>query len=69
VENPKLSESVFKHVEYTVRGEDFVGSFIISRRFKEFLLIRDHLLNRWPGIMIPSLPQKKFLVIFIKKGK
>jgi hypothetical protein len=49
------------HIKYTVTGEDSEGLFEATRRFREFYTLRNVLLNRWPGIFIPSLPEKKMI--------
>ena len=44
---------------YAVNGLDKNGVFYVHRRFSEFLLLRDKLLERWPAVYIPYLPEKK----------
>lgn len=48
-----------KHVSYTVRGTDSLGDFEGSRRYKDFLALRNSLIARWPGCYIPPIPPKK----------
>lgn len=50
------------HIKYTVRGIDSEGEFEELRRFREFYALRTVLLHKWPGVYIPSIPEKKFVV-------
>ena len=50
------------HIKYKVTGEDSEGLFEENRRFKEFFTFRNVLVQRWPGIYIPALPEKKMVV-------
>lgn len=62
VSNPiKMGSSTTGHIKYTVVGVDSDGEFTEARRFKEFNAFRTVMLQRWPGIYIPSLPEKKFM--------
>jgi len=45
-------------VEYEIHGSDSIGSIDIKRRYSEFLLLRDMLYARYPGLMIPPMPMK-----------
>ena len=49
------------HIRYTVSGLDSDGSFEESRRYKEFFALRTTLAQRWPGIYIPAIPEKKLV--------
>jgi sorting nexin-1/2 len=49
------------HIRYTVSGLDIDGSFEESRRYKEFFALRTTLAQRWPGIYIPAIPEKKLV--------
>ena len=57
-----MGSSTTGHIKYTVNGVDSDGSFTESRRFREFNALRETLLQRWPGIYIPALPEKKLVV-------
>ena len=46
--------------KYTVHGIDGQGNFKIIRRFNEFHALMTQLRSRWPGIYIPSVPEKDF---------
>ena len=48
-----------KYVVYNVRGEDNLGYFEGKRRFNEFFVIRNIIVQRWPGIFVPAMPPKK----------
>lgn len=55
------------HTVYTFKvrsrqGSDSKEPFQTSRRFREFVQLRQELLVRWPGVYIPPLPPKKVLV-------
>jgi sorting nexin-1/2 len=50
------------HIKYTIVGVDSDGEFTEVRRFKEFYSLRNILVQRWPGIYIPALPEKKIVV-------
>jgi sorting nexin-1/2 len=52
------------HIKYTISGEDSEGLFEEVRRFREFYALRNVLVSRWPGIYIPSIPEKQLVVIF-----
>ena len=44
---------------YTVTGVDDQGQFSVMRRYKEFHAIWWKLFQKWIGIYIPKLPDKK----------
>jgi hypothetical protein len=46
-------------------GVDSEGPFEIFRRYKEFYLLRNSFVERFPGLYIPPLPPKKTVVIII----
>jgi len=43
---------------YTIVGRDNLGPIDIKRRYREFLLLRDILYSRYPGLMVPPMPGK-----------
>ena len=45
---------------YHIRGKDSLGEIHIERRFSEFLVLRDFLFKRYPGLYIPPVPEKNF---------
>jgi len=49
------------HIRYTVTGVDSEGPFEEVRRFSQFYALKNALAQRWPGIYIPSLPEKKLV--------
>lgn len=49
------------HIRYTITGIDSDGPFEESRRYKEFFALRNTLAQRWPGIYIPAIPEKKIV--------
>lgn len=60
VSNPSevKSSSMNKFLVYTVKGKDALGNFEVQRRFNEFYTLRESLLQIWPGLYIPPLPDK-----------
>ncbi len=67
-EDPKLKQFTVKnpvkitgHIKYTVTGVDSEGPFEDQRRYKEFFALRNTLAQRWPGIYIPPIPEKKLV--------
>lgn len=47
------------YVVYEVKGHDKNGQINVSRRYREFDALRNKLKQNWPGIFIPSIPEKK----------
>lgn len=47
-----------KHNEYLIKGHDSLGEINCFRRYSEFLVFREFLYNRYPGIYIPPVPAK-----------
>lgn len=67
-DDPKIAQftvrnpvKVTGHIRYTVAGVDSDGPFEESRRYKEFFALRNTLAQRWPGIYIPAIPEKKLV--------
>ncbi|CAD8206419.1 unnamed protein product [Paramecium pentaurelia] len=60
VSNPSevKSSSMNKYLVYTVKGKDALGNFEVQRRFNEFYTLREALIQIWPGLYIPPLPDK-----------
>ena len=40
---------------------DSEGPFEESRRYSEFYALREALSQRWPGVYIPAIPEKKLM--------
>lgn len=60
VTNPiRVGDKVTGHVKYKVTGILNGQEFTTLRRYKEFILLNKTLRNRWPGIIVPSLHEKK----------
>ena len=53
------STGIGKHVEYVVRGSDEKSSFESVRRYREFIALRQRLVDSWPGVFIPAIPPKQ----------
>lgn len=68
VGEPSLVEDrVGKHAVYVVRvsctqGQDGIGSFEASRRYNDFLNLRNKLVESWPGVIVPPIPRKQVRV-------
>ena len=52
------------YIIYDVEGKDKEGEFKVKRRFKDFFELRTKLVETWPGVMIPPLPEKKLKVFY-----
>ena len=44
---------------YDVYGEDDQGDYMVERRYKEFLLLKQCLAGRYPGFYVPPVPPKR----------
>ena len=49
-----------EYTVYFVKGRDNLGPINIQRRYREFLFLRDMLYSRYPGLVIPPMPNKQF---------
>ena len=47
------------HISYTVSGEDDEGPFEGFKRYRDFFSLRQYLVARWPGVLIPPIPPKQ----------
>ena len=47
-----------KHTSYLIKGQDSLGEINCYRRYSEFLVFRDYLFARYPGLYIPPVPTK-----------
>lgn len=56
------TEKVAPFVTYLVTGVDPHGQFQVRRRFREFLLLRNKLVERFLGIYVPPIPSKRAAV-------
>lgn len=48
-----------KHHAYRVKGSDHYGDLEVFRRYREFDRLRLLFIERYPGLFIPPLPEKK----------
>ena len=46
---------------YTVFGMDRQGRFEIFRRYSDFWTLREVFVDRWPGLYIPPIPNKRMM--------
>jgi hypothetical protein len=62
-----------QYTVYHIVGQDSLGPVDILRRFKEFILFREMLFSRYPGLFIPPIPQKqiqgKFAEAFVDERR
>lgn len=59
VSNPSMAGG---HIEYIAKGVDRQGPWDGKRRYSHFHHLREVLIARWPGIIIPRIPPKKAIV-------
>ena len=58
IDNPqKVEKTVGSYISYSFSGTDITEK--LSRRYSDFFNLYEKLLQRWPGIYIPRIPQKK----------
>ena len=58
IDNPqKVEKTVGSYISYSFNGTDITEK--LSRRYSDFFSLYEKLLQRWPGIYIPRIPQKK----------
>lgn len=48
-----------KHHAFRVKGTDHYGDLEVFRRYREFDKLRQMFMDRFPGLFIPPLPEKK----------
>jgi hypothetical protein len=56
VDVPEMIGTVAKHHQYRIHGNDDKSEFEVRRRYSDFIILKNILLNRWPGFYIPALP-------------
>ena len=54
-----IVKSAMSHVEYVLKGSLLQKD--IQRRYSEFFLLREKIIERWPCIYIPELPPKQVI--------
>ena len=47
-----------QYTTYRIQGRDSLGEIDIERRYREFLLFRAYLFQRYPGLYVPPIPGK-----------
>jgi hypothetical protein len=55
-EYEKTDGIILKHKEYVIQGSDEKGQFMVSRRYKDFVKIREILVAKFPGVPFLHLP-------------
>lgn len=58
VKDPIIKDAMINYVTYTLAGRSINQDHLI-RRFSDFFALREKLVERWPGVFIPSIPPKK----------
>ena len=48
-----------RYTQYLIKGHDSLGEINCFRRYSEFLIFRDFLYSRYPGLFIPPVPTKQ----------
>ena len=60
VSDPVLNkEGIQSFTSYTLQGTRVPESLI--RRYRDFDALRNKLMERWPGVLIPNIPKKKIV--------
>ena len=49
------------YILYRVNGIDREGKFEIWRRYSDFEVLRQTLVERFPGLYVPPIPKKKVI--------
>lgn len=57
-----VNHSGSSFVTYKLTGVDQKGAFENKRRYRDFFLLREKLVERWPGLYIPPISSKKATV-------
>ena len=58
--DPIVKEGIKNYIIYRVTV--YPSKEIVLRRFSDFYAFRETLVERWPGVYIPNIPQKKAVV-------
>lgn len=61
VYDPTKKDALRKYVVYCIKGIDQKGEYEVYRRYSEFLLLRNEMVARWPGLYIPPIPPKQIV--------
>jgi len=56
VEDPKLLDG---KIYYTVKAFDKVGQYTCEKRYNDFFLLHEWLVQRYEGLYIPDIPPKR----------
>lgn len=59
ISNESKGVGMKKHTQYLIKGQDSLGEINCFRRYSEFLIFRDFLYSRYPGLYIPPIPTKQ----------
>lgn len=63
VSEPQVNtDSTLPYVSYLVSGYDLKGPFSTRRRYRDFHLLREKIVERWPGLYVPPISSKKVAV-------
>ena len=57
------TKETIPYVSYLIVGLDSNGSFEVRRRYREFKMLREKLVERWMGLYVPPIASKKLTVL------
>lgn len=49
------------------KKEDLKDNFLVDRRFSDFDMLHEYILNKFKGVILPKLPEKDGLIDNISK--
>lgn len=58
------TDTTISYVSYLVVGSDGKVPFSVRRRYRDFHLLREKLVEKWPGLYVPPISSKKATVNF-----
>ena len=50
-----------QHIGYTCEAKDRNGATKFTRRYTEYIVLRNMLVKVWPGVILPTLPSKTLI--------
>ena len=50
-----------KFYQYRIHGRDKYSEIEVYRRYSDFIILKNYMMSRWPGVYVPPLPEKKFI--------
>ena len=55
---PQIGEGVNAYIAYMVHSNNGTSNFSATRRYSDFVWVRDQLIRVFPGCIVPALPPK-----------